>query len=440
MRDFVLAPIFILGTLWALAHPAFGVLMWTWISIMNPHRLSWVLYSYPVAAFVGGATLIGLLITRDRRDFFLSAPSTMLLLFTFWMVLTFAFALNMEASTSMLSRVMKANLMVFVAMMVLYSRKHITSLAWVLVGSLSFFGIKGGVFTLLSGGSYRVWGPSDSFIEGNNEIALALIMVIPLMYFLRSQYARAWIRHAFLVAMLLTAVAAIGSQSRGALLAMVAMALLLWTRVSQKGLFGILILVGGLGIAALMPQEWYDRMNTISTFQQDASAQGRLGAWRMTWNLATDRFFGGGYAIYNEPTFLVYAPDETVFVAHSIYFQILGEHGFVGLGLFLLMWMVTWHWAGWLRTKARRDPETEWASVLGSMVQVSLVGYAVGGAFLSLAYFDLPYYLLVMVVLTRRWVERQWAGKNIDPPPPLSHEKKPKRSGRRGAATTARAS
>jgi len=440
MRDLVLAPIFILGTLWALAHPAFGVLMWTWISIMNPHRLSWVLYSYPVAAFVGGATLIGLLITRDRRDFFLSAPSIMLLLFTFWMLLTFAFALNTEASASMLSRVMKANLMVFVAMMVLYSRKHITLLAWVLVGSLSFFGIKGGVFTLLSGGSYRVWGPSDSFIEGNNEIALALIMVIPLMYFLRSQYARPWIRHAFLVAMLLTAVAAIGSQSRGALLAIVAMALLLWTRVSQKGLFGILILVGGLGIAAFMPQEWYDRMDTISTFQQDASAQGRLGAWRMTWNLATDRFFGGGYAIYNEPTFLVYAPDETVFVAHSIYFQILGEHGFVGLGLFLLMWLVTWHWAGWLRTKARRDPETEWASVLGSMVQVSLVGYAVGGAFLSLAYFDLPYYLLVMIVLTRRWVERQWAGKNIDPPPPLPREKKPKRIGRRDAATTARAS
>jgi hypothetical protein len=43
------------------------------------------------------------------------------------------------------------------------------------------------------------------------------------------------------------------------------------------------------------------------------------------------------------------------------------------------------------------------------MVQVSLVGYAVGGAFLSLAYFDLPYNMMVMVVLARKWVEnRSW--------------------------------
>lgn len=43
------------------------------------------------------------------------------------------------------------------------------------------------------------------------------------------------------------------------------------------------------------------------------------------------------------------------------------------------------------------------------MVQVSLLGYAVGGAFLSLAYFDLPYNMMVMVVLARKWVEnRSW--------------------------------
>ena len=436
MRDFVLAPIFIFGTLWALAHPSIGVLMWTWISIMNPHRLSWELYAFPVAAFVGGATLIGLLITKDRREYFLSAPSAMLLVFTLWMLVTFTFALNTEASADMLTRVLKVNLMIFVAMVVLYSRQHITMLVWVLVGSLSFFGIKGGIFTVLSGGSYRVWGPPDSFIEGNNEIALAFIMIIPLMYFLRTQYSRPWIRHAFLVAMVLTAVAAIGSQSRGALLAIIAMAFLLWARVSQKGLFGVLILVGALAVAAFMPEEWYARMDTISTFQQDPSAQGRLGAWRMTWNLATDRFFGGGFAIYNQSTFDIYAPGAIVFVAHSIYFQILGEHGFIGLGLFLLIWIMTWNWAGWLRVKARRDPETEWASVLGAMVQVSLIGYAVGGAFLSLAYFDLPYNLLVLVVLARRWVERQWAGKNVDPPP-KERKQKSKRIGRRETVTTA---
>ena len=415
MRDIALASILIIGTLWALRHPYIGILMWTWISIMNPHRQSWVIHDYPVAAIVGGATLIGLFLTSDRRNFFMTAPSTILLLFSLWMCVTFQFSFFPEESLPMLVRVLKIILMIFVVMILLYTRKHITMLAWVLVGSLGFYGVKGGVFTILTGGSHRVWGPPDSFIEGNNEVALALIMIVPLMFFLRSQYSRPWIRHALLIAMLLSSIAAIGSQSRGALLAIIAMAFLLWTRVNQKGLFAVLIVMLGISMTVFMPESWHNRMETIQTYQEDASAMGRINAWQMTWNLATDRFWGGGFAIYNRPTFHTYAPKpDDIHAAHSIYFQVLGEHGFVGLSLFLLFWFFTWRWAGWLRTHAVGNEETEWAAVLGSMVQVGLVGYAVGGAFLSLAYFDLPYNMMVLVVLARRWVEHYQAGGNSD--------------------------
>lgn len=418
MRDIALASILIIGTLWALKRPYIGILLWTWLSIMNPHRQSWHLSDIPVAAIVGGATLIGLFLTRDRRHFFMTTPSAMLLLFTLWICVTFMFSFDPESSNAMLVRVLKINFMIFVVMMLLYTRKHITMLVWVLVGSLGFYGVKGGLFTIATGGSYRVWGPSESFIGGNNEIALALIMIIPLMYFLRSQYSRPWIQHAFLLAMILTAAAAVGSQSRGALLAIVAMSALLWTRVSQKGLFALLIIVFGIGLVIFMPDSWHSRMSTISEYQGDDSAQGRINAWHMAWNLASDRFFGGGFAIYNKSTFLMYAPNPLdLHAAHSIYFQVLGEHGFVGLILFLLIWIFTWRWAGWLRVNAKSDSATEWASVLGAMVQVSLIGYAVGGAFLSLAYFDLPYNLLVLVVLTRRWVEHYQKGENFDAPP-----------------------
>ncbi|MBI5430592.1 MAG: putative O-glycosylation ligase, exosortase A system-associated [Nitrosomonadales bacterium] len=417
MRDIVLASILLIGTLWALKNPYVGILLWTWISIMNPHRQSWELHNLPVAAIVGGATLIGLFLTRDRRHFFMAAPSAMLLLFTLWICVTFMFSFYPEQSVPMLVRVLKINLMIFVVMMLLYTRKHITMLAWVLVGSLGFYGVKGGIFTIASGGNHRVWGPSDSFIAGNNEVALALIMIIPLMYFLRTQYERPWIRHAFLLAMILTAVAAVGSQSRGALLAIVAMSALLWTRVQQKGLFAVLIIVVGIALIAFMPESWHNRMDTISKYSEDNSAMGRINAWHMTWNLACDRFFGGGFSIYNSATFQAYAPlPDDIHAAHSIYFQALGEHGFVGLTLFLLIWIFTWRSAGWLRLNAKSNDETEWAAVLGAMVQVSLVGYAVGGAFLSLAYFDLPYNMLVLVVLARRWVEHYQAGENFDEP------------------------
>lgn len=430
MRDSILALVLVIGTLRALRHPYIGILMWTWVSIMNPHRESWHLSTFPVAALVGGATLIGLFLTRDKRQFFVTAPSLMLLLFTLWIGVAFQFSFYPEQSVAMLSRVLKINLMIFVVLMLLYTRRHIILLIWVLVGSLGYYGVKGGAFTIATGGNYRVWGPADSFIAGNNEVALALIMSIPLMYFLRSLYAHRWIRHAFLLAMMLTAAAAIGSQSRGALLAIVAMSGLFWMHLdstsvrgknkggSQKAMFAVLIIVVGVSFASFMPESWHSRMDTISDFKKDTSAQGRINAWHMAWNLASDRFFGGGFEIYNQPTFQAYAPvPNDVHAAHSIYFQVLGEQGFVGLILFLLIWFFTWRWAGWLRVNARHDAKTEWASVLGAMVQASLIGYFVGGAFLSLAYFDLPYNLMVLVVLTRRWVEHYQAGDRFDAPP-----------------------
>ncbi|PIV92325.1 MAG: putative O-glycosylation ligase, exosortase A system-associated, partial [Gallionellales bacterium CG17_big_fil_post_rev_8_21_14_2_50_54_146] len=121
MRDSVLALILIVGTLKALTHPYIGMLTWTWVSIMNPHRLSWHLNLYPVAAIVGGATLIGLFITRDKRQFFMNVPSFLLLLFTLWECVTYLFSFYPDASTFMLVRVLKINFMIFVAMMLFYT-------------------------------------------------------------------------------------------------------------------------------------------------------------------------------------------------------------------------------------------------------------------------------------------------------------------------------
>jgi probable O-glycosylation ligase (exosortase A-associated) len=87
--------------------------------------------------------------------------------------------------------------------------------------------------------------------------------------------------------------------------------------------------------------------------------------------------------------------------AHSIFFEVLGEHGFVGLALFLLLGVMTWRTASWIIRHARGDPQKRWAADLAAMVQVSLVGYASGGAFLGLAYFDFYYTLVATVILIR---------------------------------------
>ena len=419
MRDILLVSVVTFLTLVALFRPWIGVMTWTVLSLMNPHRYSWGAAELPLSAVIAIATLIGLLITRDRREMPLNSPTLWLMAFMAWMCVTLPFSFSVASSMEMWSKVMKIDLMIIVATIALTSRTHVMALVWVLVASIGIYGFKGGIFTLVHGGEHRVWGPPASFIEGNNELALALVMTIPLMRFLQLQTANRFVSHGLTVLMLLSATAALGTQSRGALLALVAMAGMLFLRGGGRRLWlGISVVAAGIALVAFMPSSWDDRMSTILNYQTDSSAVGRINAWSMAWNLASNRLFGGGFAIYDAATFTRYAPNpQDIHAAHSIYFQVLGEHGFVGLALFMTLWFVVWRWCGWLRRHGPEAPDGKWAADLGSLCQVSMVGYAVGGAFLSLAYFDLPYNLLVLMVVTRRLIARQIGASEPNPVP-----------------------
>jgi probable O-glycosylation ligase (exosortase A-associated) len=210
--------------------------------------------------------------------------------------------------------------------------------------------------------------------------------------------------------MLLSALASLGSYSRGAFVAIAAMSIFMWFKSRKKMTFGFLLILTAPILLAFMPEQWNSRMNTINDYHSDGSAQGRINAWHMTYNLARDRFFGGGFDIYNQSTFAAYAPNPNdVHAAHSNYFQMLGEHGFVGLGLYLLLGILTWRCATWIIRNTHQHASLHWAAALSRMIQTSLIGFFVGGAFLSLAYFDVPYYLMAALVITRVIVERSLA-------------------------------
>lgn len=406
MGTLVIGVPILLLVLYGIRHPWIGILGWTWVSLMNPHTFNWRLASLPVAAAMAGSVLLGLVITSDKRNYYATRESITLMLFMAWMCITLPFSYSFSESVQLWSRVMKIDLMILVALVVLHDRRHIMALAWVLVGSIGFYGVKGGLFTIATGGSYRVWGPEGTYIGGNNEVALALVIAIPLMRFLQMTTDKVWLKRALVASMVLCAVAALGSQSRGALLAIGAMSLLMWWRGSNRLQFGILMVVVGVAVVAFMPDSWTERMHTIRSYDQDDSANQRLNAWMMAWNIAKSNLFGAGYMVSLPEVCALYSPIPTdCRAAHSIYFMVLGEHGFIGLFLFMLMWFFVWRSAGRLRIEAAKQPQTTWLAPLGAMAQVSLAGYAVGGAFLSLSYYDLPYNVMVLVILGRRWLE-----------------------------------
>ncbi|HEX8884926.1 MAG TPA: putative O-glycosylation ligase, exosortase A system-associated, partial [Noviherbaspirillum sp.] len=120
-------------------------------------------------------------------------------------------------------------------------------------------------------------------------------------------------------------------------------------------------------------------------------------------NVATDNFMGGGFLTFTPRMFRLYAPEPTnVHAPHSIYFQVLGEHGYVGLALFLLFLFLAWRTGTRVLRFCKDKPELKWASDLAAMCQVSLLGYCAGGAFLTLAYFDLLYDVIIIMVLLEK--------------------------------------
>ena len=400
MRDLVLALVMVGVIPASFMRPWFGALAWVWISIMNPHKLTYgFMYSAPLAQLIALAVIAGLFFRRDHRSFPIAAPMVWMILFTLWMCITYPFSLvDTSANREQLEKVLKIMLMNAVVLIPLHTRRHVDFLIGAMVLSIGFYGVKGGLFAIATGGSYHVRGPESTFIGPNNEIGLAIVMTIPLWYYFALRAKATWLRLAVWLAIFLSAVGAIATHSRGALLAIVAMAGVLFLRSQQRSRLILPLLLTGAFIIAFMPDKWFDRMETIRDHKSDASAMGRINAWILAWNVARSHFFGGGFTLETQELFERYSPSfEFVAVAHSLYFQVLGHHGFVGLFLFLGMCWATLRTCWWIHANSTAPEDKQ----LARMAEVSFVGFGVGGAFLSLAYFDGPYYLMVALVILR---------------------------------------
>lgn len=409
MRD-ILVTLIVFGTLPLIyKRPYWGAVLWIWISVMNPHAQGWgFARTFPFAAIIAAVTILSIVVYKGDKKLPMVPTISVFIAFFVWMSLTSLFAIHTDLVYNQWNKVLKIFGMTLVVMMLLKERKHIELVVWSIVISIGYYGVKGGIFTIRSGGNDKVWGPAGTFIDGNNEVALAFVMVIPLMFYLMKITKNKWGRYAFVASIALCALASLGSYSRGALLAIGAMGVFFWIKSKEKLAIGLTMILAVPLLLLAMPPQWHERMDTIQEYKADASAMGRVNAWHMAANLAMDRPLGGGFEIYDAGVFARYAPvPEDVHAAHSIYFQVLGEHGFVGLFLYLALGVMTFRSGSWVLKHSASDPELKWAADLVPMLQVSLLGFAVGGAFLSLAYFDVPYYVMTAMLATRLLVERQ---------------------------------
>ncbi len=416
MRDAILLIIIAISIPISFFRPYFGILVWTWITFLNPHRYTWgFMYNFPVAAVVAVPTLAGCLFTSNINKHFLKRETLLLVGLWIWFCITFLHAMQVPLFQAHLAdaklewvRVSKVLLITFTMILLVTSQQRLKLLLMVTALSFGFLAIKGAIFGFRTGGGYRVWGPPDSFIADNNSFALAVNMSLPMLFYLARDEKRRAYRWLFYLVFACGVLSVVLTYSRGGLLGLAAVLFAITIRSRHKILSGFVTTLTIVAVLTFAPPQWMDRMGGLAHGDVDSSGRQRLIAWRASWNFALDYPITGGSfnALPNVTLFQRYQPEPLPggFLStapHSVYFQMLEEQGFVGLGLYLVLVGGCWMSLARLRREARWAPSTLWIVSYAQMIQVSLLGFLVSGAFLGLANFDLFYQLVAMVIILK---------------------------------------
>jgi putative inorganic carbon (HCO3(-)) transporter len=391
MRALFLVAVIGAGLLATATYPFAGVLLWTWFTCMDPHQEAYgFAQSAPFNFIIACVTIAAWLFSKERKWPPIDATFVLICAFLAWITLNGYFAADPAWSWPLWDRTWKTAVLGLIIMAMATNKVRVHALVWTVVVSLLYYGIKGGLFTILSGGHSHVLGPPNSMIGDNNQLALALLMILPLANYLRMHSADRRLSLGLAAAMVLTTVAVLGSYSRGAFVALAALAAVAWFRSKRKVLYLVTIVAVAVPLFYLMPQSYYDRLSTIQSADTDSSFQGRVMAWRVAFNYARDHLpFGNGFAGSERPAvFNSYFPGEKTHAAHSIYFEVLGDNGFVGLAIYLAILVVAFLNCFRIKRIARTNPDLAWAGDMADMVQLSLFVFCVGGAALSMAYYD----------------------------------------------------
>ena len=418
MRDIILT-IIVFGFIpFIMIKPYVGVLVWTWLGFMSPQGLTFgFALEMPFSKIIGIATILAFLMYKDKVLPKSSMLLWLFLLYVFWSTVTTMFAIYPDDALLQWGEFMKVIAMMLITIFMTNNKERLHALLGVVVFCIAFYGFKGGIFTIKTMGALTVWGPLLSFMTDNNALGLALVMTMPLLWYLQGYTQNRWLKWLILLTMALTALAILGTQSRGAFLALVAMStfLIMKSKAKFKAAFAVILLAPLL--YTFMPQSWHERMDTIKNYEQDESAMMRINAWEYTINMANDHpITGGGYDAYTEELFSVYSerPNIEWTGPHSIYFETLGDHGWIGLTIFLLMGLTLYRSMSYVMKHADKYEDMHWARDLAGMIQVSTVGYAVAGAFLELAKFDLYYMLITMAVVMITLLKKRMAEEVVE--------------------------
>jgi probable O-glycosylation ligase (exosortase A-associated) len=422
MRDLVLvlgfASMLVMGRVFR--YPHVGALLWCWTALVVPTFFSYGFAAViPYNKVVAIITLLAWLFSQEPKK--LPANITLVLIALLGVWGTISALTSISPSDDAIrewQNFIKILVFAFVVAGLITTKDRIIALLYAAVFSLGFHGVLSGAKFLASGGASHLYGPGTSIIGDNNHFALAMIILLPVIFYLYRQSTHRLMKPALIGSIVLMIATIMGTTSRGGLIGVVALGGFAFMRSPNKARNAIILIPLVMVALAFAPEQWTSRMDTIADAGQDSSFMGRVIAWKQSTLIALDNpIFGGGfYAVQDLDIWLKYAgefrkldfiptPEPNpvhAFAAHSIYFQTLGDLGFVGLGIFLAILITSWRNASATIRATRDRPDWHWARDLAITLQYSLFAYAVSGAGLNMAYFDFMYMVFALLVVLRR--------------------------------------
>ena len=404
MRDIsvLLFLLFLCGaSIW---RPWLGVLSLAIFSYLNPHSFAWgFVTSFPAFQILFFIVIIGYLKSDNKQ----AIPNDwritfFVLLWLYFVFTTYFVAYVPDAAKLKLLEVTKIFVPFFFTLTLITSREKLYYLIITIAASIGLVATKGGLFALATGLSYRVYGPPKTQFTGNNEFAVATIIIIPMLILWYRETERKLIKKILLVSIPLCVIASISSWSRGALLALIATGLVIIWNSKKKLVLIPLVVVSTIVSIPYLPEKWFARMDTIETYEQDKSALGRLEVWRDGWNHTLEHpFTGSGFDGWRWVSMRDW---------HSSYVEIFSEHGFLAFAIWISMIIGSVISLTRLPYKTKDYPElNKWVTNYCHMIRASLIAYMVGTAFLGLSYWDILYHLIFIAVLIKKFALEELA-------------------------------
>ncbi|MES1972489.1 MAG: putative O-glycosylation ligase, exosortase A system-associated [Pseudomonadota bacterium] len=419
--------------------PFLFVLAYVYIDIVSPQRLTYILLnSVPISLIAVGLCVAGWALVDDKRDSRVGPRQLLILLLLLYCWLT---TRNADFPVEALDKwgwVWKALAFAAFLPLTLRTKLRIEALLLIMILSASSIIIVGGIKTIASGGggygSLNLMVDNNSGLYEGSTISTVAIAIIPLILWF-SRYGTVfrpdWKVRTFCYALVFSCLLIpVGTSTRTGLLCIGLVAVLMLRDTKRKVLY--LGILGVLGLAAipLLPSTFTDRMSTIKTYKADESASTRLAVWKWTWEYAKDHPLGGGFEMYRQnqiryDTEKVEGQEGNLSIDrkltidkarafHSAYFEMLGEQGYPGLALWLIINLTGIIRMEVIRHRYRKaPPDQAWITPLAGALQSGHLVYLLGAAFIAIAFQPFVYMLIGAQIgldtyLNRKRIEAAW--------------------------------